>query len=119
MTWLSDGNPLGEDPEARPQYQAPEVPAVTVDAGRTDGRPWALAVAIVWAIAAISIGLYFVFGVTASVYGGDAYTGIEAAIVTAIKAVGWLIVSSGVLGVVIAGSRTIWSLKEKSSPEPG
>jgi len=67
--------------------------------------PWALVVAIIWAIAAVIIGLIFIFGVNSETYGGDAYTGIEGAIVQAVHAVGWVIISTGALGVIIAGSR--------------
>lgn len=71
----------------------------------TGGASWALVVAILWAITAIIVGLVFILGVNGEAYGGDAYTGIEAAIVTAVHAVGWVIISTGVLGVIIAGSR--------------
>lgn len=66
---------------------------------------WSLIIAILWAIAAVIIGLVFIFSVNAETYGGDAYTGIEAAIVQAVHAVGWVIISTGILGLVIAGSR--------------
>jgi uncharacterized membrane protein len=100
MTWLNA--PQDENSESEPAIMA------QVDAAATrspDGQPWALIVAILWAIAAVIVGLVFILGVNGEAYGGDAYTGIEAAIVTAVHAVGWVIISTGVLGVVIAGSR--------------
>ena len=66
---------------------------------------WSLIVAIIWALASVIVGLVFIFGVHPETYGGDAYTGIEAAIVTAVHAVGWLIIGSGVLGLLVAGIR--------------
>lgn len=101
MTWISDGKPAGEDPaeetaSAQVQAAAPKVDSTGL---------WPLVVAVIWAIAAVIVGLVFILGVNAEAYGGDAYTGIEAAIVAAVHAVGWVIIATGVLGLVIAGSK--------------
>ena len=75
------------------------------DESTPDGRWWSLIVAVIWAVVAVSVGVYFILGVKAGSYGGDAYTGIEGAIVTAVKAIGWVIIGSGVIGVLLAGHR--------------
>ena len=113
MTWLSDGNPAGETEPPVPPTAATvaDQPAATDEPWTPPKYPdvgssvWPLAVATIWLAAALGAGLYFIFGVNAETYGGDAYTGIEAAIVTAVKGIGWLLIGSGVLGLVVAGSR--------------
>ena len=105
MTWLNapqgdqSSSPINA-PEAAGEVRAPSTPS------KTATPAWALVVAVVWAVAATIIGLVFIVGVEAQAYGGDAYTGIESAIVTAVHAIGFVIISSGILGVIIAGSRS-------------
>jgi hypothetical protein len=91
-----------------PGIEANDIPPSVTPATDTPAprrAHWSLVIAIIWAVAAVIVGLVFIFGVNAETYGGDAYTGIEAAIVTAVHAIGWVIISSGVLGLVIAGTR--------------
>lgn len=94
-----DGPPPVDD-DTLPDNTSPATVTTT-----PNGAHWTLIIAILWAIAAVIIGLVFIFSVNAETYGGDAYTGIEAAIVQAVHAVGWIIIGTGVLGLVIAGSR--------------
>jgi hypothetical protein len=105
-----NGQPVPAAKDGPPPVDDDTLPENTSPATVTtapNGAHWSLIVAILWAIAAVIIGLVFVFGVNAETYGGDAYTGIEAAIVQAVHAVGWVIISMGVLGLVIAGSRPV------------
>ncbi len=65
----------------------------------------ALVVAVLWAIAALIIGIYFISSTHNMEYGGDAYTGIQQAAAQTARAVGFLIIGTGALGLVIATSR--------------
>jgi len=100
-----DGEDAAEDSAGAPTSAEPTAVAPAANALAPNGAHWSLIMAIVWAVAAAIIGLVFIFGVSAETYGGDAYTGIEGAIVSAVHAIGWVIVSSGVLGLVLAGTR--------------
>lgn len=62
----------------------------------------ALAVAIVWAIAAAIIGAVFIFGTQDQAYGGAAYTGIQNTGAGTVRALGWLIIATGPLGIIVA-----------------
>lgn len=62
----------------------------------------AVVVAILWLIAAVFIGANFISSTTLERYGGDAYTGIQQAAAQTARAVGWLIIGTGVLGLVTA-----------------
>jgi hypothetical protein len=89
-----------EDGEWKSPFKDRSTPSAGADA-------WPLIVASLWAVFATIVGLVFIFGVNGEAYGGDAYTGIESAIVTAVHAVGLVIISMGVLGLIIAGSRRV------------
>ena len=65
----------------------------------------ALVIAVLWAIAAVIVGVVFITSTPDLEYGGDAYTGIQQAAAQTARAVGWLIISTGALGLVIASSR--------------
>lgn len=64
----------------------------------------ALVFAILWAIAAVIIGFHFITSTPDAEYGGDAYTGIQQAAAQTARAVGFLVIGTGVLGLVIANS---------------
>jgi hypothetical protein len=66
----------------------------------------AVVIASVWMIASILIGMTFI-RTDFEVYGGDAYTGIQNAVVVATRALGWIIIGTGVLGLVIAMERKV------------
>ena len=65
----------------------------------------ALVVSILWAIAAGVIGLVFIFGAQDQAYGGDAYTGIQNTGAATVRALGWLIISTGAVGLIIGTRR--------------
>ena len=65
----------------------------------------ALVIAVLWAIAATIIGIYFISSTHNLEYGGDAYTGMQQAAAQTARAVGFLIIGTGALGLVIANSR--------------
>lgn len=62
----------------------------------------ALTIAILWAITALIVGIVFIGSTQDIEYGGDAYSGIQQAAAQTARAVGWLIIGSGVLGILIA-----------------
>ncbi len=65
----------------------------------------ALLGAIFWAVVAAIVGGSYIFGTQDISYGGDAYTGIQNAGAQTVRAVGWLIVATGPLGIITALSR--------------
>lgn len=69
------------------------------------GRGGALILAVIWLVAAVIIGGVTIASVEESAYGGDAYTDIQNAGVATVRALGWLIISTGPLGLIIALSR--------------
>lgn len=64
-----------------------------------------LAVALAWAVVALIVGGTYVLGTQDIAYGGDAYTGIQNAGAQSVRALGWLIIATGPLAVVIALAR--------------
>jgi hypothetical protein len=51
------------------------------------------------------VGAAMIFGTRYEVYGGDAYTGLQNAIARGVQALGFLVIGTGVLALVIALSR--------------
>lgn len=68
-------------------------------------RNTALVIAVLWAIAALIIGLRFITSTPDMEYGGDAYTGIQQAAAQTARAIGFLIIGTGALGLIVATSR--------------
>lgn len=61
-----------------------------------------MVIAIVWAVVAFIAGLVFIFTTQDISYGGDAYSGIQQTGAQTVRALGFLIIGSGALGLVIA-----------------
>ncbi|WP_187264862.1 DUF2510 domain-containing protein [Homoserinibacter sp. GY 40078] len=59
--------------------------------------------AVLWAIIATVVGCVYIFGTQDVVYSDDA--GIPDTGAQIVRGIGWLIIGSGVLGVIIAASR--------------
>ena len=83
---------------------APE-PSTAPTANPKSSGQGGLVLASVWALAAVIIGGMVISGAESEAYGGDAYTGMQNATVQVAKAVGWLILSTGPLGLINALSR--------------
>lgn len=62
----------------------------------------ALVVAIIWAIAAVIFAVLLLVGAKDQAYGGDAYTGMQNAVVLAVRGIAFLLFGSAALGLVIA-----------------
>ncbi len=96
--------PTGERPGPTPATATTTANASVEDAkGSTDGG---LVLAMIWAVLAVIIGAVIIAGAQTEAYGGDAYTGMQNATVHVARAVGWLIISTGALGLIIARSRS-------------
>lgn len=67
--------------------------------------PASLAVAVIWAIAAVSFAIVLLSGAKDGTYGGDAYTGIQNAVMLAVRGIAFLLFGSAALGLVIATRR--------------
>lgn len=78
-------------------------PSASNDSGSSDNS--ATVIAVLWAVVAIIIGIAVITGVDDEQYGGDAYTGIQNTTAQGVRAIGWLIISTGPLGIIIARSR--------------
>jgi hypothetical protein len=73
---------------------------------RTDVLPtFVRIVAILWFVISIVAGLNFINGTEYSIYGGDAYTGIQNAVARGTNALGFVIIGTGVIAVVAAFRR--------------
>ena len=64
-----------------------------------------LVVAIIWAVLAAIFAVILLSSATDEAYGGDAYTGIQNAVMLAVRGIAFLLVGSASLGVVIALKR--------------
>jgi small-conductance mechanosensitive channel len=68
----------------------------------TGMSPASLGVAIIWAIAAVIFAIVLLAGAQDASYGGDAYTGIQNAVMLAVRGIAFLLFGSAALGIVIA-----------------
>lgn len=81
-------------------------PAPTPDpTPRSSGSGWEIWVAATWCLISIVAGLAFITGTTDTIYGGDAYTAIVKGVNRTTRAVGFVIIGTGVIGLMAAGSR--------------
>jgi hypothetical protein len=64
-----------------------------------------LTVAVIWALAAVIFAMVLLSGAEDAAYGGDAYTGIQNAVMLAVRGIAFLLFGSAALGIVIATRR--------------
>jgi hypothetical protein len=64
-----------------------------------------LLIAVIWAIAAVIFAIVLLTGAEDAAYGGDAYTGIQNAVMLAVRGIAFLLFGSAALGIVIATRR--------------
>lgn len=64
-----------------------------------------LTIASIWAIAAVIFAIALLAGAQDASYGGDAYTGIQNAVMLAVRGIAFLLFGSAALGLVIATRR--------------
>jgi hypothetical protein len=65
----------------------------------------ALSVALVWTVLALIFGSILLINAKDVTYGADAYTGIQNAIMLAVRGIAFLLFGSAALGIIIAASR--------------
>ena len=65
----------------------------------------ALVIASVWAVVAVTFAAVLLVGAQDVSYGGDAYTGIQNAVMLAVRGIAFLLFGSAALGFVIATRR--------------
>lgn len=106
----SEPKPWEIRPDAAAAEPAP-VPIASVEPTTTVTSVAAVVIASVWLVISILAGMTFI-GTQEDVYGGDAFTGIQNTMVTATRALGWVIIGIGVLGLVTALERRV----TRSSP---
>ncbi|MET4702778.1 hypothetical protein [Frigoribacterium sp. UYMn621] len=70
-----------------------------------DYPPAAITIAILWAVAALILGIVLLVNAKDEAYGGDAYTGIQNAVTWATRGIAFLLFGSGALGLVMAFRR--------------
>jgi len=90
---------------ATPPTREATVEAGTPSTGGSTVNGGALTVAILWMIVAVIVGVMFITGAENQEYGGDAYTGIQNTGAQTVRALGWLIIATGPLGLIVALSR--------------
>jgi hypothetical protein len=90
---------ISPEPEV---VEAPQAPAEPIVEHATYFSQASLAVAVVWAIAAVIFASILLTGATNVEYGGDAYTGIQNAVNLAVRGIAFLLFGSAALGIVIA-----------------
>ena len=91
------------DPTPENTSPAPE-PDPTPD-WSTSVSPASMTVAVIWALAAVIFALILLSGAQDGSYGGDAYTGIQNAVMLAVRGIAFLLFGSAALGFVIATRR--------------
>lgn len=82
-----------------------EPAATRQQAPATSASSGGLGLAIVWLIISAIVGATFILGADSGEYGGDAYTDIQNASAQTVRALGVLIIGTGVLGLITALSR--------------
>jgi hypothetical protein len=65
----------------------------------------AITLASLWAATSLIVAITLMATTNTEEYGGDAYTGIQNAIVIAIRGISWLLIGSGVIGMILAVRR--------------
>jgi hypothetical protein len=82
-------------------------PAVTAEppAPPSNPSPAPLIIATVWAVAAVIFAIILLGGANDMSYGGDAYTGIQNAVMLAVRGIAFLLFGSAALGFVVASRR--------------
>lgn len=94
MTDMTEPNPGEAAVDAAP----PSTPAKTESSAPT-------VVASLWLALTIIVGAVLIFGTEYEVYGGDAYTGLQNVMARAVNSLGFVLIGTGVLALVIALSR--------------
>ncbi len=99
MTELDSNVPRDDElPENIPP--APE-PAPTPDwSARLS--PASMMIAVIWALVAVILAIVLLAGAQDGTYGGDAYTGIQNAVMLAVRGIAFLLFGSAALGLVVA-----------------
>lgn len=90
--------------ETEPEHESVAAPG-TAAVSTSSRSGAAVTIAVLWAIAALIIGFGFITSVEDGTYGGDAYTDIQNTGAQTVRAIGWLIISTGPLSLVMALSR--------------
>jgi hypothetical protein len=67
--------------------------------------PTAFTVSIVWAVLAVIFAVILLANAKDAAYGADAYTGIQNAIMLAVRGIAFLLFGSAALGIIIAARR--------------
>ena len=68
----------------------------------TNGTPGSLILAVIWAVAAVIFAIVLLASAKDQAYGGDAYTGIQNAVMLAVRGIAFLLFGSAALGLIIA-----------------
>ena len=85
------------EPAEPPTVESTEVVPQTAPSSQS-----ALVIAIIWAILAAIFAIVLFASATDESYGGDAYTGMQNAVVLAVRGIAFLLIGSGALGLIIA-----------------
>lgn len=72
----------------------------------TNAIPASMITAIIWTIAAVTLAIVLLSGAKDQEYGGEAYTGIQNAVMLAVRGIAFLLFGSAALGLVIASRHT-------------
>ena len=68
----------------------------------TNGTPGSLILAIIWAVLAVIFAIVLLASAKDEAYGGDAYTGIQNAVMLAVRGIAFLLFGSAALGLIVA-----------------
>jgi hypothetical protein len=94
---------LPPDPEA-PTRNLAVTPGA--EPGTTiEPMPASLIVAMIWGVIAVILAIVLLAAATDGTYGGEAYTGIQNAVMLAVRGIAFLLFGSAALGFVIATRR--------------
>jgi hypothetical protein len=67
--------------------------------------PASFIIAVIWAVAAVIIAIVLLATAQDESYGGDAYTGIQNAVMLAVRGMAFLLLGSAALGLIVATRR--------------
>jgi len=83
----------------------PAVQPVRIVSAHEPSSPAPVIIAWLWAAVAVIVAIVLIAGAQDESYGGDAYTGMQNAVMLAVRGIAFLLIGSAALGLIVAHKR--------------